>query len=94
MIEQVINKLKEKGIVVKQIAPAGTSRICSKCNTENFIFTFDYRKRNNFLRFKCINEKCNYYEGADYNAAKNIANPKIEEIAKNLNIRYSKKYGK
>jgi IS605 OrfB family transposase len=93
MMDQVVHKLRERGIKVKEITPAGTSRICSKCHIENPIFTFSYRRKNNFPRFKCIDvEKCKYHEGADYNAAKNIANPEIEKLAKDLNIRYSKKY--
>jgi IS605 OrfB family transposase len=83
MIEQVVRKLRERGMTVKEINPAGTSRFCSRCHRENPNFTFEFRKKHQFPRFKCIFPDCNYEEGADYNAAKNIANPEIETITNN-----------
>ena len=71
-------KAKEKGIVVKMINPMYTSQRCSKCGYIN--------KENRVSQdtFKCV--KCdfrhNFYVNADYNAARNIATPGIEEIIK------------
>ncbi len=84
MQNNIERKLSEIGIEVKKISPKYTSQLCSnpKCLNWNKWFTFAYRKENRFPLFKC--EKCNLEVPADYNAAKNIANPKIEKITERL----------
>ena len=80
MQDQIKRKLEEEGINVKSINPFRTSQFCSNCNQRNEEFTFEYRKTHRFPNFKC--EKCGYTENADYNAARNIANPEIEKITR------------
>jgi IS605 OrfB family transposase len=87
-------KLEDNGITVKYRNPSFTSQICSKCGKWNNYFNFKYRKENNFPSFKC--KDCEYEEYADYNAAKNIANPDFEKIIKKaipreVREKYSKK---
>jgi putative transposase len=81
LLEKVKYKAKEKGIEVNIIDPSYTSARCCKCghihnsNNKNVW-------RPNQEQFKCM--KCDYghkfFVNADYNAAKNIATPGIEEI--------------
>jgi IS605 OrfB family transposase len=72
--QKIEYKAKAVGIEVKYINPQYTSQRCSKCgyiNAEN---------REDQAIFKCKN--CGFETNADYNAAKNIATPNIEEIIK------------
>jgi len=57
-------KAEERGIEVKQVNPANTSRRCSSCG-----FTHE-DNRTSQDSFECL--KCGYENHADYNAAKNI----------------------
>ena len=57
-------KAEERGIVVRQVNPANTSRRCSSCG-----FTHE-DNRSSQDSFECL--KCGYANHADYNAAKNI----------------------
>lgn len=70
------NKLQEQGIEVKEVKSKFTSQICSACGHWNNYFTGEYRRENNFPMFECKN--CEINLSSDYNAAKNISNPKIE----------------
>lgn len=92
-------KLKENGIQVKYKNPSFSSQICSKCGQWNNYFNFEYRKEKNFPPFDC--KKCGYGKDekervwADYNAAKNLANPQFEKIVekavpKEVRIKYQK----
>ncbi len=58
-------KAAERGIQVRQVDPAKTSRRCSTCDH------VDPNNRPSQDRFSC--EACGYANHADYNAAKNIA---------------------
>lgn len=80
MQDQIKRKLEEEGIKVISIDPFRTSQFCSSCHKRNEIFTFKYRKIHRFPSFNC--EKCGYTENADYNAARNIANPEIERLTR------------
>ena len=71
MQNQIINKLKEKGIKYELVNPKNTSKTCSKCGEVNETFNFEYRKAHGFPPFKC--NKCNFEADADYNAALNIS---------------------
>lgn len=65
-------KAKEKGISVKYISPKYTSQRCSCCG---------YIAEGNRLKqsdFHCV--ICGYKANADFNAAKNIAEPRIEQL--------------
>lgn len=67
-------KAAEVGIKVKEIDPQYTSRRCNKCghiNSENI----DIDKKRMFV---C--EECGFRTTYDYNAAKNIAEPNIENV--------------
>ena len=64
-------KAEEQGIKVIEIAPQYTSQRCSNCG----LISRDMREGGSF---KCI--ACGYEAQADYNAARNIAIPGIEEI--------------
>jgi len=71
-MQQIIeNKLKEYGIKVNYASPVDISRKCHSCGYINEFFTFEFRQKNNFPRFKC--KKCDVECNADYNAAKNMA---------------------
>lgn len=72
--QKIIYKAKENGIEVKKINPEYTSQRCSKCGYVHE----DNRKTQE--EFNCIS--CGFKTNADYNAAKNIAIPNIEEIIK------------
>jgi len=73
-------KCREKGIQVRYVAPFYTSQRCHKCGKINLEFTFDYRRKNGFPYFRCTS--CENVCDADYNAAKNIAQPNIETLIK------------
>lgn len=65
------NKCDEHGITLKEIDPRYTSQRCYNCG--------QIRKKNRIeTKYKCKN--CGYKEHADYNAARNISLPDIEEI--------------
>lgn len=69
---------EKEGIEVKLINPRYTSQRCSQCG---FIHTDNRPKgEKGQSYFKCIN--CDFETNADYNAAKNIATPNIEQIIK------------
>jgi len=74
-------KAKEAGIEVKEVNPCYTSRRCSECGFIHKEFTFEYRQANKktdkATMFEC--PKCGYKAIADYNAARNLANPDIAE---------------
>lgn len=72
MIEQ---KAAEKVIQIEKIKPAKTSQRCSKCG---YIDAKNRYDKNDKTKFKCL--KCGEEFHADYNAARNIATPKIVEI--------------
>lgn len=76
------NKLGEYGIEIKDVKSKYTSQICSACGHWNNYFDFEYRKENNFPLFKCKN--CHIELSSDYNAAKNIADPRIEQKIKKI----------
>ncbi len=65
-------KAEEKGIKVIFINPQYTSQRCSECGH------IHKDNRQEQAIFKCV--KCGFGANADYNAAKNIATPYIEEI--------------
>lgn len=64
-------KAKEKGIEVKYIEPKHTSQRCSNCGY------IAKGNRKNQADFECV--ICGYKANADFNAARNIADPLIEE---------------
>ncbi len=65
-------KAKEKGIDVVKINPKFTSQRCSKCGY------ISPENRPDQATFQC--KKCGFSLNADWNAARNIAQPGIEEI--------------
>ena len=67
-------KAKEKGITVKYIDPKYTSQRCSNCG---YIAEGNRQKQ---AEFRCV--VCEYKANADFNAARNIALPDIEERIK------------
>src|SRR5690625_3002477 len=67
-------KAKEKGITVKYIDPKYTSQRCSNCG---YIAECNRQKQ---AEFRCV--VCEYKANADFNAARNIALPDIEERIK------------
>ncbi len=80
-------KLKENGIEVKSIDPKYSSQLCSKCGKWNTHFNFRYRQLNGYPPFEC--KYCDYGKDkekeiiyADYNAARNLANPNFDKRRK------------
>src|SRR5690625_2805018 len=67
-------KAKEKGITVKYIDPKYTSQRCSNCG---YIAEGNRQKQ---AEFRCV--VCEYKANADFNAARNIALPDIDERIK------------
>ena len=67
-------KAKEKGITVKYIDPKYTSQRCSNCG---YIAEGNRQKQ---AEFSCV--VCEYKANADFNAARNIALPDVEERIK------------
>lgn len=76
--QKIEYKAKEKGIKVIKINPYKTSQRCSECGYIHKDNRPKEEKGQSY--FKCV--KCEYQTHADYNAAKNIATPNIEEIIK------------
>lgn len=75
----ISNKLKEYGINVEIVSAKYTSQVCSGCHQRNEEFNWDFRKNNKFPLFEC--KKCGLKNiNPDYNAARNLANPKFHEI--------------
>lgn len=71
-------KAADKGINVVEVDPHYTSQRCSKCG---YIDRANRPKEEmGQAYFKCV--KCGYSANADYNAARNIATPGIEDIIK------------
>lgn len=68
-------KAKECGIKVKKVAPKYTSQRCSTCGH------IAEANRSSQAKFKCV--VCEYEANADFNAARNIAEPRIEELIEN-----------
>ena len=87
--EMLDYKAKEAGIEVKKINPAYTSRRCSACGTIDDTFTFEYRTAHDMPKFRC--PTCGWEADADFNAARNIANPKVEEEIKKQRDRQERK---
>jgi putative transposase len=86
---KIENKASEYGIEVRKIKPNWTSKRCSECGHiahENRDIKRDQAK------FHCV--MCGYEVNADFNAARNIAIPNIEEIikekCKTLGLAYDK----
>ena len=75
--QKIANKMMEEGIEVRFARPYNTSKTCSFCGHFNEHFTFDYRKKHKWPKFKC--EKCGKQASADYNAAKNLSQFDLEE---------------
>lgn len=71
---KIKNKAEEFGIEVREIDSYFTSQRCSECGH------VDKDNRKVQSEFKCT--RCNYTANADYNAAKNISLPDIEELIK------------
>lgn len=65
-------KAKEKGIDVKYVSPKYTSQRCSRCG---YIAEGNRKTQS---EFKCV--ACGIEMNADFNAARNIAEPRIEEL--------------
>lgn len=72
--QKIEYKAKEKGIEVVKVKPNYTSQRCSKCGV------IHKDNRDSQSDFHC--KTCDYKVNADYNAAKNIATPDIENIIK------------
>lgn len=73
LIKFIKNKAEEKGIQFAQIDPRYSSQICHSCGHCNSYFTFEYRSKNKWPDFEC--KGCGVRVPADYNAAKNLADP-------------------
>jgi putative transposase len=69
---KIKHKAEVAGIEVRKINPQYTSQRCSRCGC------IDENNRRNQADFKCVT--CGYSTNADYNAARNIAIPGIDEI--------------
>lgn len=67
-------KAKEQGIAVKYIDPKHTSQRCSCCGY------IAKGNREDQAKFEC--KACGFKANADFNAAKNIAEPRIEQLIK------------
>lgn len=70
--QKIEHKAKVAGIEVRKVNPQYTSQRCSRCGC------IDENNRKNQADFKCVT--CGYSTNADYNAARNIAIPGIDEI--------------
>lgn len=77
--EKIRYKAEAVGIEVRKIDPKHTSQRCSKCG---HIAQGNRDISKGQSKFKCTAYNCNYEANADYNAARNIATPGIEEIIK------------
>ena len=76
-------KAEEAGIKVEAVNPCYTSRRCSECGhihrEFDFKFRLTHRKNGQSAMFECPRPECGYKANADYNAARNLATPGIEE---------------
>lgn len=72
--EKITYKAKEHGIEVIKISPKYTSQRCHKCGHIE-----KSNRKEEVFKCKCCGNECH----ADYNAAKNISTPGIEEIIAN-----------
>lgn len=70
--KKIEQKAKVAGIEVRKINPQYTSQRCSRCGC------IDENNRKSQAEFKCVT--CGYSTNADYNAARNIAIPGIDEV--------------
>jgi putative transposase len=70
--QKIEHKAKVAGIEVRKVNPQYTSQRCSRCGC------IDENNRKSQADFKCVT--CGYSTNADYNAARNIAIPGIDEI--------------
>jgi putative transposase len=70
--QKIEHKAEVAGIEVRKVNPQYTSQRCSRCGC------IDENNRKNQADFKCVT--CGYSTNADYNAARNIAIPGIDEI--------------
>jgi putative transposase len=75
---KIEQKAKEKGIKVKVINPEYTSQRCSKCGYIDRANRPKEEKGQSY--FKCVS--CGFEVNADFNAARNISTPNIENIIK------------
>lgn len=75
--EKIRYKAEEHGIEVRKVEPSYTSQRCSNCG---HICQANRDISKGQSHFKCVS--CGYKTNADYNAARNIATPGIEEIIK------------
>lgn len=75
--QKIKYKAEEKGIEVKYVRPDYTSQRCSKCGV---IHKENRNAKEDQSKFECIT--CGFKTNADYNAARNISLPDIEEIIK------------
>jgi len=78
--EMVKYKAVEAGVETEFINPAFTSRRCHNCGHINNDFSFEFRKKGNWPDFNC--PACGWSGDADFNAAKNIANPEVVDAIK------------
>ncbi|MEC0328741.1 transposase [Paenibacillus macerans] len=69
---KIVSKAAAYGIRVVKVAPAYTSQRCSCCGY------IAEANRQNQAHFNCV--ACGFKTNADYNAARNIATPRIDEI--------------
>jgi putative transposase len=69
---KIEHKAEVAGIEVRKVNPQYTSQRCSRCGC------IDENNRKNQADFKCVT--CGYSTNADYNAARNIAMPGIDEV--------------
>lgn len=69
---KIMYKAAEHGIEVRKIQPKYTSQRCSECGH------IDHDNRPTQEKFSCV--MCGFTTNADFNAARNIATPNIEEI--------------
>lgn len=77
--QKIKYKAEEKGIKIIKIKPDYTSQRCNKCG---YIHTDNRPKEEKGQSyFKCLS--CGFETNADFNAARNIALPDIEQLIKN-----------
>lgn len=69
---KIIYKAEEKGIRVVKVNPKCTSLRCSECGY------ISKKNRKSQAEFFCI--KCEYHPDADYNAARNLSIPQIDQL--------------
>lgn len=75
-LQQLVEeKSNERGIEVRYVNPEYTSQRCSKCG---YIAPGNRDIKKSQEKFEC--KSCGHKTNADFNAAKNIAEPRIEEL--------------